>query len=105
MSRMIPFGKLTNLPLDREVGSPVCKVNGQLFHGNISNGDLENVEVNTICSTGTLDSIWHTHPQDEGLNKPSAMDYSEAKRLGIKKLCITSVNKGQADRTTCYKIR
>jgi proteasome lid subunit RPN8/RPN11 len=94
-----------NLPKNKEVGSSICRTKaGKLVPGKMASGSMTHVDVELTCPPNTqFEGVWHTHPM--GLAQPSEQDYEQARKLGVKKLCVTSTGHGVPDETRCYSIR
>ena len=93
------------LPTDKEIGSAICKTrDGKLVPGQFSSGSMNHVDVDLTCPANTvLNGVFHTHPM--GLAQPSKQDYSQARKFGIKKLCITATHPDKKNETRCFKVR
>ena len=93
------------LPTNKEVGSSICRTKaGGVVPGKMTSGSMTHGDVELNCPPNTsFDGVWHTHPM--GMAQPSEQDYEQARRHGIKKLCITSTSPGVEDQTRCFRIR
>ena len=72
-----------------EVALTVCRLkSGQLVRGTEAKGRTPySVQLRIGCPPGAVTTaIYHTHPG--GKAEPSAVDILEARRLGIKHLCV-----------------
>ena len=99
------FNGQWKLPTNKEVGSAMCRTQaGKVIPGKLTSGSLHSVDVELTCPPNTqLDGVWHTHPM--GLAQPSEQDYEQARKFGVKKLCVTSTAPHQKDQTRCYRIQ
>ena len=84
-----------------ECGFAICQnPEGDLQKGPQTCGHRYGVQVDISCPSGYKPTgIFHTHPM--GHPKPSTVDKREARRLGIKRLCIGVPQSGQVE---CYDI-
>jgi hypothetical protein len=86
--------------MKREVGFAVCRIRrtGRLVRGPVSVGTHDRVNVSPTCPPGsTLDNVYHTHP--DGLAEPSPQDLREARRAGVRRLCVANNTT-----TRCYNV-
>lgn len=87
--------------LDVERAATICRQNNNLTWGSQAAGDDPySVSLNVQCPHGyRAMGVWHTHPG--GVPMPSPADIREARRMGVKHLCITVPETGE---TRCHEV-
>jgi len=72
-----------------ETAFTICQREGEIIRGSQATGNTPwSVNLPISCPTGyKVAGLHHTHPFGEP--EPSKADISEAKRLGLRQLCIT----------------
>ena len=83
-----------------EVAFTLCRCNGKLVKGSTAEGTPTKVSLTPACPCGEVVGIHHTHPN--GNCTLSAKDVSEAKRLGLRFMCVSVPEKKQ---TRCFEIK
>ncbi len=87
-----------------EEGFTICRRNNRLLRGmQVTGRNDQAVSLPVSCPSGGKPiGLWHSHPvSGGGSTDPSPQDISEAKRFGLKFLCITVPEKGV---TRCHRI-
>lgn len=82
-----------------EKGFALCRTRaGRILPGPEAEGGPSNVRIPLACPPNSnIIGVFHTHPS--GLAEPSEQDLSEARRTGLKWLCI-----GTERETRCHRV-
>ena len=85
-----------------EVGSALCKIGNRKYLGKVQRGkDKWGVDVKLDCGGGSVEGVWHTHPDGEPV--PSEPDIQQARMHNLRTMCITAIN-NRKKTTKCYNV-
>jgi len=73
--------------MEREKACLICLRGNELLLGECNIGDRFSVRLRIRCPEGSIPiGVWHTHPGGDSI--PSSQDIKEARRVGLKFVCV-----------------